>query len=58
MTYMRFNFTVLFDLFEEKVYVPYADIFLMPIFTTNLIFSTRFNENIGIILYHVVVKTS
>ena len=29
----------------------------MPIFTTNLIFSTHFNENIGIIIYHIVVKT-
>ncbi len=28
----------------------------MPIFATNLIFTTCFNENIGIILYHVVVK--
>ena len=28
----------------------------MPIFTANLIFAILFNENIGIILYHVVVK--
>lgn len=28
----------------------------MPIFTTNLIFAILFNENVGIILYHVVVK--
>jgi len=29
--------------------IPYADILLMPIFTTNLIFAIHFNENIGII---------